>query len=153
MLPVALAVMTADLISKNIVDKKLGFNQEIPVIKETLCLKKVYNRGAAFGLFSDNPVLLGILSGLAFLNVLTVFKRTIEKDSNRVQRFAAAFVLGGAMGNMVSRLKPGYVVDFLCVKLKKNAPVFNVADIFITLGTIILLKKQKNKTQNAGPIF
>jgi len=149
---VALAVLAADLASKKILDKKLSLNKEVPIGKGTVCLKKVYNRGAAFGFLTGYPVLLSLLSSLAFGNVLVIFKRTMGNNSHIVHRLAAAFLLGGSMGNMLSRCHPGYVVDFLCIKFKKKAPIFNIADIFIALGTVLLFFK-KNKTQNAGPIF
>lgn len=88
------------------------------------------NTGAAFSLLSGNPMLLAALS-IALLLVLLVFAK--QMLHHRLMAISLALVLGGALGNLVDRLARGYVVDYIEV-LFINFPIFNLADILITLG-------------------
>lgn len=112
------------------------------------------NSGAAFGFFQNGNMIFIIMAFLATIFIL-VYYPIIGKEE-RVLRFAMILQLGGALGNLIDRLKFGYVIDFLSVG---NFPVFNVADSSITIGVTVLLisivleefKGQKANTQNIEP--
>jgi len=92
------------------------------------------NSGAAFGIFQDGNLIFILIAILATIFILIYFP-LIEK-SEKVLRFAMILQLGGALGNLIDRLKFGYVIDFLSVG---NFPVFNVADSSISIGVAVLL--------------
>ncbi len=65
----------------------------------------------------------------------------IKSQKNKIQFLSFACVLGGALGNFISRIYPGYVIDFLDVKITitYHCPSFNVADIGITIGVVLIM--------------
>jgi signal peptidase II len=92
------------------------------------------NEGAAFGLFQGGGAFFTILAIAVALLIIFYFP-SIDHQ-NWLIRIAMGLQLGGAMGNMIDRLRIGYVTDWLAVS---NFPVFNVADSSITLGAISLI--------------
>ncbi len=105
----------------------------------------MYNTGIAFGILkgSANLILIVTIIGLALISYS--LKKDFLKDRHSltakelfIGRIAIGFVLGGAIGNMIDRLRLGYVIDFIDFRIW---PVFNLADSFITIGAIILFWK------------
>ncbi len=142
-----LAVMTGvvalDQASKALLVRLLALHDSVPLVDGLLSLSHVRNRGAAFGILSDwdlpyQPVLLSILSLAALVAIAVYFLRLPE--AARLPRLALALVLGGAIGNLVDRLRLGYVVDFIHVYWRQHQwPDFNVADSAITVGVTLLV--------------
>jgi signal peptidase II len=106
------------------------------------------NSGAAFGIFSDGNTFFLILAVLASIFIISFYPMIAKEEWSL--RLAMIFQLGGALGNMIDRIRYGYVIDFISVK---NFPVFNIADSCISIGVAILLlgiliqeiKLRKNK--------
>lgn len=99
----------------------------------------VRNTGAAFGLFQGQSFLLTIFSILgvaALLVYLFAFQRRLPLLEGILGRLALGLVLGGAAGNLIDRLRLGYVTDFIDFKIW---PAFNVADSAITVGMLLLV--------------
>ena len=100
----------------------------------------VTNSGGAFGFLNQGPEILRILLFLLvpILCVIFIFAM-IKKSSDRFEILALSFVLGGAFGNYIDRLRLGYVVDFIDWHIKGwHWPTFNLADSFIVIGVAIL---------------
>lgn len=100
----------------------------------------VYNRGISFGMLGDlgkwGPL---ILSGLA-TGIIALLVVWLWRAQNRGEAFSLALVIGGALGNVVDRLHDGAVTDYLDLYAGPyHWPVFNIADIFITVGVLCLL--------------
>jgi len=97
----------------------------------------VHNTGAAFGLFPDQSFLLTIVAlvgvALLLLYALVIYRRFPLLD-NRLSKVALGLVLGGTVGNLIDRLRFGYVTDFIGVG---SWPAFNIADSAIVVGVII----------------
>ena len=111
----------------------------------TLRLNLSYNRGAAFGLGEGLAPLL-VAAGVALLVVLAGFSRSL---TGRLPTFALGLVLGGAAGNLVDRLVRGHdgaVVDFIDLQWW---PVFNVADMAIVCGAVLLVLTSGRDGPNA----
>jgi signal peptidase II len=127
----------------SIVRRSLPLHEYVPLIDGFLSLSHVHNRGAAFGVLSEaglpyQPVLLSVLSVVALLAIAYYFVRL--PPAARLPRVALALVLGGALGNLVDRVRLGYVVDFVHVYWRQHAwPDFNVADSAITVGVVLLI--------------
>ncbi len=104
------------------------------LIPEILALRGTRNTGAAFSMLSDSPLLVVLLS-IALLIALLMFAGKML--SHRLMALSLCMIFGGALGNLVDRLFRGYVVDYIEV-LFINFPVFNFADILITIGAFLL---------------
>ena len=113
------------LLEKNI---KIGFFQ----------LTYVENTGIAFGLFKDMALFHGIFSTLIVIFLFILKEKYKEKCKFFTTSFdlGIAFIIGGALGNIIDRIRLGYVVDMI---YWPNFSIFNVADIFVTFGGVILL--------------
>lgn len=98
-----------------------------------LALDYVENRGAAFGIFEGQAVPLALAAVIAVLVLLTQVASSVA--TSRVAASGLGLVLGGAIGNLIDRVRLGYVVDFVAVGIW---PKFNVADGAITVGLLML---------------
>ena len=132
----ALLVVAADQLSKIWVRSNLAVGQSLP---ETgiLRLTHVRNTGAAFGLFQGQsfPLTTVAIVGVVILLLyaLVIYRRFPSIDST-LGKVALGLVLGGTIGNLIDRLRLGYVTDFIDVGIW---PPFNVADSAITVGVAI----------------
>lgn len=104
---------------------------------DVLCLRTVHNTGAAWGMMDGATVLLGVLS-LAVVAVLLVFLFVLAPDASSLTAVAVGLVAAGGIGNAIDRFTLGYVVDFI-QPLFIDFPVFNVADIGVTCGFVLLV--------------
>ena len=98
----------------------------------------IQNTGAAFGLFRGHSLILTVVAlfGVAVLLLYVFFfYRHYPLLNNRLSRVALGFVLGGTIGNLIDRLRLGYVTDFIDFTVW---PAFNIADSAITVGVIII---------------
>jgi signal peptidase II len=139
----AAAVVALDQATKAVLVRSLDLHEYVPLVDGLLSLSHVRNRGAAFGLLSDwdlpyQPVLLAVLGVLALLAIAFYFLRL--PATARLPRLALALVLGGAVGNLVDRVRLGYVIDFVHAYWRHYQwPDFNVADSAITVGVTFLV--------------
>jgi len=133
-------IVALDQISKYVVIKSLkGFAPHI-IIPNFFQLAYVENFGAAFGILQNKKVFFIIIT-LAVIVSISIFLIKNYYNINIFMRFGLGMFLGGTIGNFIDRVRFGYVVDFLSFRLfgTYDFPVFNVADIFIVLGTFIIL--------------
>jgi signal peptidase II len=136
LLTVSAAIVGADQFSKALVTASLGGPgvARLNVFGPWLSLEYAENRGAAFGLFPGMAPLLAVGSVLVLGVLLVHFMRT---DAPPLwQTVALGAILGGATGNLLDRIRLGYVVDFVSIGPWPN---FNVADSAITLGVLVLI--------------
>ncbi|CAA9540812.1 MAG: Lipoprotein signal peptidase [uncultured Thermomicrobiales bacterium] len=133
---VAAAVVVLDQAIKAAVASALGPDQpdhRVEVLGRLLALEYVQNTGAAFGTLRGQGVLLSAMA-LLTVGALVAYYRTLVAPSHPMV-FALGLLLGGAAGNLVDRLRLGYVVDFVAVGVW---PKFNLADAAITVGVVLL---------------
>ena len=95
------------------------------------------NRGAAFGILQDSRLFFIILT-LVIVAVLVYYFVKNYKTNHKILNIALAMIISGAIGNFYDRLLQGYVVDFIEFAFVKF-PVFNIADIFVTLGSFLMI--------------
>ncbi len=138
-----LAVVAADQLAKWLVLHALPIHESRPIVTGLLSLSHVRNRGAAFGFLSEADLphqdLLFSLVSLAALAAIVVYSLKVPAAS-RLPQTALALVMGGAVGNLIDRLRLGYVVDFVHVYWKQfEWWDFNVADACISVGVTLLL--------------
>ncbi len=138
-----LAVVVLDQATKAALVRTLELHDSVSLVDGLLSLSHVRNRGAAFGLLSDwdlpgQSLLLSLLSVAALVAIATYFVRL--PPSSRLPRIALALVLGGAFGNLIDRVRLGYVVDFIHMYWRQHQwPDFNAADSAITIGVTLLV--------------
>jgi signal peptidase II len=134
---IAALVIALDQISKLWVSSHLGLYKTVPVVG-CLSLTHVRNTGSAFGFFANQAFLLTLVAIVGLVTIL-LFYRYLSR-SNILGISALGLVFGGALGNLIDRLRFGYVTDFVDVRLWRDFhwPAFNVADSAITVGSIML---------------
>lgn len=137
---IGLSVLTLDLVTKIMIQRSLERYQQVEVIGEYVRLTYIYNPGAAFGIHvgPHSRLVFLVLSALALAALLVMYWAT--PATNRIRLNSIALICGGALGNMVDRVRsPNGVVDFLDIGIGDvRWPVFNVADIAVTAGAIYL---------------
>ena len=114
------------------------YNHKIFLNKDFLLFKLdfVKNYGAAFNIFSGSRVFLSLIS--IFFSILIIYLMFMKNNLNSFDLYSYSFILGGTIGNGIDRIYRGFVVDFINLNII-NFPVFNIADISINIGFIILL--------------
>src|SRR3990167_470656 len=131
---IGLTVFLFDQLAKQYISKNLSLGRSIPVIKNVFHLTLVHNTGVAFGLFKNRQVLFIIITSIVILYIaLALFLN--RKQNSLSSRIAFGLILGGACGNLLDRLRLGFIVDFFVFPIW---PVFNIADSAITIGIFIL---------------
>lgn len=131
------AIIGAVLLILDQITKVILFNNSWTVIPGFLSFTYVGNTGMAFGL-SQNNVLLIILVNIVILGILIKFlKENVNKIDSTVF-ISIVLILTGGSGNLIDRIVKGHVIDFININLF-NFPVFNLADIYITVGVILLM--------------
>ena len=133
-----LFVILFDQVTKLIVIRNLPLGDSKPIIKDVFEFHHIHNTGSAWGMFSGKTWALAIVSVILSAALCYVIYNLLHSPYYRFMRFLFACILGGAIGNMIDRFRLGYVTDFLYFKLI-NFPVFNVADIFVTVPIILLV--------------
>ena len=139
-LVLTLGLITIDQVTKYIVERTLRLYDPVPVIGDYFRLTYIFNRGAAFGIHLGewSRVAFSVLPVLAAVLLFMMYRQTSWRDKPRL--VAIALVTGGAIGNLIDRIRSSRgVVDFFDVGFGSvRWPVFNVADIGVTVGALIL---------------
>jgi signal peptidase II len=134
---IAAIVVLVDQVSKALVTASLAPGQSIPVIGDLVRIVFGQNSGALFGLFKDNALMFGVVS-IAVIGVIVVYHA--RSAASPYLTVTLGLLLGGAIGNMLDRLRLGYVVDFVDAGLGTTRfYTFNVADSAISLSVLLLL--------------
>ena len=156
---VALVVFALDQLTKWLVTGPLGINQ----IGDQMVLLPIFNftytenNGISLGLFNATTevgrwMLVAVTSAIAFAVAVWM-----GREKNRIDQAALGMVLGGALGNILDRIRHGYVVDFADLHFGAFRPflVFNVGDAAISIAVLILLLRafltRKEPTKGSGP--
>lgn len=131
---VVFVVVMLDQITKYMIVSNMTEGMSIPIIDQVFHLTFVLNPGAAFGLLEHNREFFIIMAILVLMFVVYMRKKILEEPLP-IQIGIALFV-GGALGNLIDRMKTGLVVDFFDFRIW---PVFNIADIAICLGVGVMI--------------
>ena len=122
------------------------FNYKTFINKDFLLFRLdfVKNYGAAFNIFNGSRIFLSIISIIFSIILINLILR--KNSINFLDLYSYSFLLGGTFGNGIDRIARGYVIDFINLNFI-NFPVFNIADISINIGFIIIIWRMliKNK--------
>lgn len=156
LLAVAGFIIAIDQLIKIYVHTHFQLGESLPVVPGFFNITYVRNPGAAFGFLAEShpsfrELFFLSMPPIALIIILMILRGVPEED--KVQTMALCSVFGGAIGNYIDRLRFRYVIDFLDfhIKEKYTWPAFNVADMAIVCGVLVLLllmfleSRQKNK--------
>ena len=133
----AAGIVAADQFTKYLTVQNIPLFGNIPALKGVFHFTYVQNTGAAFSSFEGMQWLFALVFALFTAGLIFEFI-TRKMGFTTLERWCIAAVWAGGLGNMIDRMRLGYVVDMICTDFIRF-PVFNVADIFITCGCILLL--------------
>ena len=126
--------ITADQWLKYWTVSTLAVGESVPIIPHVMQLTRLHNYGAAFSSLTGKTIFLLVLSSALMVAVVVLLFKKIVRHPLGV--FACILVLGGGVGNMIDRLRLGYVVDMFDLLLFEY-PIFNLADCFVVVGAIL----------------
>ena len=133
---IAGGIIALDQIAKILVTTLLSGNSCVHIIPYLFDFVYVKNTGAAFSMLSDSTGLLAVISVVFCLGVLWYWKKT--NPQHTLMKLSLTLLFAGAFGNAIDRVFRGFVVDFISTAFMEF-PVFNVADISIVFGAIVLI--------------
>ena len=156
---IVLLVFVGDQVSKLWIVKTLIEGQPRPIFGNAFRLTLTHNTGGAWGLLPQGNGVFMVFAAVAIIALLLAYQRVGRLDLPVGSAFALA--LGGALGNLLDRVRLGYVVDFFDAQIIKW-PIFNVADSAITLSILLLVwhffrapqtasVREASTPQNASP--
>ncbi len=130
-------VLFLDQVTKYWALEKLTGIETIPIIQDVFHLTFRKNTGAAFSILRDNVTLLIGMTSVVILALGVFYGVSIIKKEHPLMLLSLGMILGGAAGNLIDRIRLGYVVDFFDFRLI-NFAVFNVGDSFIVIGAFLI---------------
>ncbi|QZY57134.1 signal peptidase II [Crassaminicella profunda] len=128
-----LMIIILDQASKFIVQSKFSVNESIPIIKNIFHLTYVQNFGAAFGILKNQKMFFVLMTIFVIGGIIVFLSK--QKNLHKLIPYSLSLIVGGAIGNLIDRVRLGYVVDYFDFRIW---PVFNMADISIVVGAILL---------------
>lgn len=132
------AAVILDQVTKLLAVSHLKGQDPYVLIPGVFQLHYLENRGAAFGIFQNQQIFFIISAVVIFAFVLYFYRRIPHKRKFVPLQVCAILVCAGAIGNMIDRLRLGYVIDFFYFELI-DFPIFNVADIYVTVTAVLLV--------------
>jgi len=137
---IAAAVIVADQLSKAWIVANFPFGEPVEILGAWLRVWYVANTGALFGLFRDQAVLFAALS-IGVIALIVWYHGHAVADSGWLATVALGLLLGGAVGNLIDRVRLGHVVDFVDMGFPGGWRFYtwNVADAAITISIVLLL--------------
>jgi len=140
---IVFAIVILDQLTKWQVTRTLRLHESISIIPDLFSITYIRNSGAAFGILAGSHsgfrlVFFGITSAVALALLGTIYVRLSPADW--LGQVSVAAIFGGAVGNLIDRVRFGEVIDFLDFSLLGyHWPAFNVADAAITVGVCFLI--------------
>lgn len=139
------ALVGCDILTKYLITSNMSVGETIPIIDGVFHLTYVKNTGAAFSILTGQRLFLILLP--LIIVVALVFYIIVKKPKSKLLVLSFSMIIAGGISNLIDRISLGYVIDFLDFRII-NFPVFNFADICVTLGAglfigLLLLSKEE----------
>ena len=136
----SIIIIFLDQITKYFAIANLKGNAASVIVPDFLKLVYVENYGAAFGILRNKKILFIIITFIVVV-AIAIFLFKYQAKLNIFMKIGSGLLLGGAIGNLIDRVRFGYVVDFVSFRFfnRYEYPVFNVADMAIVVGTLLIL--------------
>ena len=129
------AILILDQVSKEMIHLNMSLGESNAVLDDIFHITYIRNTGAAFSILNQHTVFLGVFAGIMVVTIL-VFVFLKRKKVHFMMLTALIMIAAGGTGNVIDRLMRGYVIDFFDFRI---FPVFNIADIFVTVGCVFLV--------------
>ena len=117
---------------------KINIKQDVVLIEGVLKLTYVENTGGAFGTFSSNTILI-IISNIIIIAMLIRFRIMQKEQMSTLTKISVALIIAGGTSNLLDRIIRGFVIDYIDFSELIKFPVFNFADIMLTMGWILFI--------------
>jgi len=134
-LVIVFIIILFDQYTKILANDSLAEIDTFPLIDNIFHFTLVKNKGAAFGIMQNQRWFFIIITFAVILAMIIYVLK--YKPKHKLLLTSLSMIIGGAVGNLIDRIKLGYVIDFFDFRLI-NFAVFNVADSFVVIGTILL---------------
>jgi signal peptidase II len=136
---IGILMLISDQVSKYYAVELLRGREPYVLVDNFLQLNYIENFGAAFGILQNKQLFFIILTTFVIIGILIYIKLNTKLSKPMI--FALVMVVFGALGNLIDRIRLGYVIDFIDVKFGNfyDFPVFNFADSFIVVATIVIM--------------
>ena len=132
-------VITLDQLTKMLITRTMQIGESSPIINNFLYITYHRNSGAAFGILQGQMLVFYVVTAVAVIGIL-IWLSKLNMKKNRILAISLALILGGALGNFIDRVMYQSVIDFIhTVWWGHNFPIFNVADIALVCGGILML--------------
>lgn len=145
-------ILMLDQFIKILVNKYLTLGSVVKIIPNFFSLIYLKNTGAAFSILEDSTLLLVVMSVIIVIILDKYIKKT--KEFSKLEEISLGLIMGGIFGNLIDRIIHHAVIDYLSFKFfGYNFPVFNLADMAITIGVVLIIislimeEKEKRKTK------
>jgi len=148
---IALTGVLLDQASKLYIDNSFKLYQSVTVLENFFHITYIRNRGAAFGILSDNALRLPFFIAVSLVAIIgTIWYLRQLRDDQKLSHLALGLILSGAIGNLIDRIRLGEVIDFVDVHwYNHHWPAFNVADSAICVGVGLLLLETWREERHA----
>jgi len=123
-----------DQFTKYLITSRMLLGESLPIFPPVFYITYILNPGAAFGMLANRTTFFIVLSLLVIVAVLVMY-RYLPKEKT-LMTLAIGLVLGGALGNLIDRVRLGRVIDFLDFRVW---PIFNLADSAIVIGALLIM--------------
>lgn len=150
---IAAAVFALDFCLKRKIDRERKPGEESLVLKDRIIIRKYYNKGAMLEFLAKWPRLVRVFGGVILTVICVLFLCLLREKGRRGLKLGLALVLGGGACNLYDRLTKGHVVDYFSFKSRfprLQRVIFNLSDIFIFLGTLLLVLFNLRSTFSAN---
>ena len=135
---ISFIVIIIDFITKLIISNNLVMNTSVEIIPNFFSLTYTHNYGGAWSIFNNNTLAITIISFIVIIGIIYYLLK--NKVTKKIEIIGYSLLLGGAIGNFIDRIVYGYVIDFFDFYIfGYDFPIFNIADIGIVVGIILLL--------------
>jgi signal peptidase II len=132
---IAISAIALDQLTKLLIINTVDLGSRVTVINNFFYIAHIKNRGAAWGILQNGRIIFIALTIIVVLVLIVL----INRSSSRFFKTILSLIIGGALGNFTDRVLSGEVTDFLSFKFGSyEFPIFNVSDIIVVVGTILL---------------
>lgn len=135
---VMIVLVILDQITKYLAVLHLKDKPAFNIINGVLELNYLENKGAAFGMLQNQKIFFVFVATIILGVIAYILYKTPDTKKYTIMHILLTLIAAGAIGNMIDRIRLDYVVDFIYFVLI-NFPIFNVADIYVTVATVILV--------------
>lgn len=137
-----------DQLTKFYINQNFNLYESKVIINSFFDITYIQNNGAGFSILQDQRIFLCLISIIAFF--ILGYLLITNKKNDYIMSASFLLIMSGTLGNLIDRIRYGYVIDFLDFNLiGYDFPVFNVADCFITIGCFIIILSILRESKNA----